>query len=358
MRVEPLRGEWRITPPSFRFDVAIEEDLIEEVGRMIGYDRIPSTPGTNAERLGHASEKMIAPDRLADLLVARGYTEAVTYSFVAPELDAAVCPGSAAVELVNPIARDLAVLRRSLWPGLMAAARLNLSHQRQRLKLFELGPRFSLSDGAVTQATVLAGLALGARRAEHWDEPAAELDFFDVKGDVESLFRLTGRAGELRFTAATHPALCPGRTASVSLGARAIGWLGSLHPDLQRVVDKKRPIIVFELEIDNTFTAAIPVFRNYSKFPAIRRDLAIVVDEQVTADQLKDVARGATGDLLRHVAVFDVYRGKGVDSRRKSVGLGLILQDVSRTLTDDDADKTMRSVILALERALGATIRT
>jgi phenylalanyl-tRNA synthetase beta chain len=358
MRIERSNDGWRVTPPSFRFDIAIEEDLIEEVGRMVGYDRIPSTPGSAVERLGLAGETAVGNDRLADLLIARGYTETITYSFIDPALEAAVNPGTEAVELANPIASDMAVLRRSLWPGLMNVARLNLSHQRQRFKLFELGPQFAASPEGVKQTAVLAGLVVGSRNPEHWEGASPNLDFFDVKGDVEALLQLTGRADEFRFETATHPALCPGRTARITLDEHSVDWLGTLHPDLQSRVDKKRAAVVFALQVHAAFAAVVPAFRAYSKFPSIRRDLAIVVDEQVSAEALKTAARTAAGAQLQEVVVFDVYRGKGVDSRRKSIGLGLILQDVSRTLTDEDADQTMRAVMLRLEHELGATIRT
>ncbi len=359
MRVTPAKDGWQVVPPSFRFDITIEEDLIEEVGRMVGYDRVPSTPGAPIERLGAATELTVPSDRVADLLVARGYTEAITYSFIDPEFDAAVHPGGEPIELANPIASDMAVLRRSLWPGLIGVGRLNLSHQRQRVKLFEIGPQFSMTGTAVEQTTVVAGLALGARAPEHWDSAAPEIDFFDVKGDVEALLRLTGRANEFRFEAASHPALCPGRTARIrTLDDHTIGWIGPLHPDLTERLDKKRTAVLFALHMDATFVARVPTFRHYSRFPAIRRDLAVVVDETVSAEALEAIARRVAGDLLQRVVVFDVYRGKGVDTRRKSIALGLILQDVSRTLTDEDADKTMRSIMLHLERELGATIRT
>jgi phenylalanyl-tRNA synthetase beta chain len=358
MLVEASRDGWRVKPPSFRFDVAIEEDLIEEIGRMVGYDAIPATPGAAVERLGLASETDVAAERLADVLAARGYSEAITYSFIDPALEALVNPGAAAVELANPIASDLAVLRRSLWPGLIEAARRNLSHQRQRLKLFEIGPQFAASDGGVAQAIVVAGLALGSREPEHWDRPGGDLDYFDVKGDVEALLRTTGAGGEFRFETGSHPALAPGRTARVRRGDRAVGWLGVLHPELMTRLDKKRAAIVFALQIHALAPARVPAFQPYSKFPSIRRDLAVVVADEITAEALTRAVRSVVGELLREVVVFDIYRGKGVDSRRKSVGLGLILQDASRTLTDEDADREMHSVMLSLEREFGATIRT
>jgi phenylalanyl-tRNA synthetase beta chain len=357
MQAMPVADGWRVQPPSFRFDVAIEEDLIEEIGRMVGYDAIPATPASAVERLGVATEKTVDSDRVTDLLVARGYSEAITYSFVDPALEALINPDTAAVELANPIASDMAVLRRSLWSGLIGAARLNLSRQRQRVKLFEVGQQFTAADGGVDQTTVAAGLAYGPRAPEHWDGQGPDVDFFDVKGDVEALLRLSGAAGEFRFAAATHPALTPGRTARIWRGAEPAGWLGVLHPVLQKQLDKKGSAVVFAVRLQALSPAKVPTYERYSKFPSIRRDLAVVVDDAVTADALTAAARGAVGNLLQQVLVFDVYRGKAVDSRRKSMGLGLILQDASRTLTDEDADQKMRSVIQALEREFGATIR-
>jgi phenylalanyl-tRNA synthetase beta chain len=358
MKVKPAAAGWRVTPPAFRFDVGIEVDLVEEVGRMFGYDAIPATPGEAVERLGVASEQAVEAGEIADLLAARGYAEAVTYTFVDPALDALVEPGSPPVELANPIASDMAVLRQSLWPGLINAARLNVTHQRQRLRLFELGPQFAAAEQGIAQTTAVAGLALGTRAAEHWDGAGPEVDYFDVKGDVEAVLRLTGAAGEFRFEAATHPALRPGRTARIVRGDRTVGWLGALHPELAKRIDKKRTAVVFTVQLDGLSPALMPAFKRYSRFPSIRRDLAIVVGEDVSAEALTKVARGAAGEILQHVLVFDVYRGEGVDSRRKSIGLGLILQDASRTLTDEDADQKTHAVMRQLEQEFGATIRT
>jgi phenylalanyl-tRNA synthetase beta chain len=358
MQVESTAQGWNITPPAFRFDIAIEEDLIEEVGRLFGYDAIPATLGSVGERLGTASEQIVSADSIADLLAVRGYAETITYSFVEPELDAVVTPSSQPVELANPIASDMAVLRQSLWPGLIGAARLNVSHQRQRLRLFEIGPQFAAVENGVEQATVVAGLALGTRAVEHWDGAGPGVDYFDVKGDVEAILRQTGAPADFRFEAATHPALTPGRTARIVRGDRTAGWLGVLHPELAKRIDKKHAPVVFSLHLEALAPATVPAYKRYSKFPSIRRDLALLVEAHVSAEALTKAAKAAAGDLLQHVVVFDVYRGKGVDSRRKSIGLGLILQDASRTLTDEDADQKMRSVMEKLEREFGATIRT
>jgi phenylalanyl-tRNA synthetase beta chain len=290
--------------------------------------------------------------------VARGYSEVITYSFVDAKIAADVVGSADAVALANPIASDMAVLRPSLWPGLIAAAAENLSHQRPRLKLFEIGRQFAADGTAVRETPVVAGLVLGARRPEHWEGQGAAADFFDVKGDVETLLATTGRQDAIAFEAAEHPALSPGQTARLRMGEQTIGWIGALHPRLQQAhLDKKRGAIVFSLLVE-AFTAEIPAFRAYSRFPSIRRDLALVVDEDTSAAAIVDAARAAAGERLQNVVLFDVYRGEGVDSSRKSIGLGLILQDISRTLTDADADETVAAVALRLERELGAKIRT
>ena len=208
------------------------------------------------------------------------------------------------------------------------------------------------------ETAVLAGLSFGTRAPEHWEGASEEADLFDVKGDVEALLSITGCAAEFTFDAATHPALAPGRTALIKRNGDAVGWLGVVHPELQRRADLKRSATVFALQLEATFAATVPAFKNYSRFPSIRRDLAIVVDEQITANAVLETVRAAAGDVLQNTVVFDVYRGSGIDSRRKSIGLGLILQDVYRTLTDADADQTVRSITLRLERELGAKIRT
>ena len=359
MLVEPGDGTCSVRAPTFRFDLAIEEDLIEEVARIIGYDRIPAAPAAVTTHLGHATEHRVDSDALIDTLAARGYAEIITYSFIDRASEQAFNPGARAVELENPISADMDVMRRSLWPGLLRTARENASRQQHRLRLFEIGHRFEAdADGAVVEHDVLAGFASGPAWPEQWGEADRDIDFFDVKSDVEALLRLTGRGAVLSFAPAEHPALMPGQTARIKLAEDAVGWLGAVHPKLQRDYDMKKPCFVFALRLDLAFAATVPKFVEYSKFPAVRRDLAIVVDENITAQQLLDHVRAAAGPLLRAAIPFDIYRGESVDSSRKSVGLGLILQDTSRTLTDEDADQTVQSVTRHLEHELGATIRT
>ena len=358
MDVTQHKGGWRVTPPGFRFDLRVEEDLFEEVARMIGYDNIPVTPELSAGHLGTATESRVTEDRLADLLAARGYSEIISYSFVDEELENAINPGTAMAKLANPISKDLSVMRRSLWPGLLKTATQNLSRQQNRMRLFEMGAQFSVVAKKIVETHVLAGLVAGSRWPEHWDFDATAADFFDVKADIEAIFQLTGRLDELQFSPAEHPALRPGQTARLRLAGEHIGWLGALHPVLEHRLELRTNVILFALRLEETLQSALPNFRAYSKFPSVRRDIAVVVDENISVDQIIESVRENAGDMLQNVMIFDVYRGKGIDSSLKSVALGLILQDTSRTLTDADADHTVSSVTEHLGRALGATIRT
>ena len=346
---------WRVTPPAFRFDIAIEEDLIEEIGRMIGYDNVPVTPGQSATHTGPDTELRVSEDVAIDVLTARGYQEIVTYSFIDPELAAAVNPDAGQLRLLNPISTDLAVMRRSLWPGLLSTAKRNLANQIEELRLFEYGPQFNESG---EQTTVFAGLVAGHVLPEAWDSVPREVDFYDVKRDVEVLLKLSGHAEEFRFVAAEHPALRPGQSAQICIRDEAIGWLGVVHPSLQKRLELRLPCVLFALRAEAVLKTRVPKFANYSRLPHIRRDVAFVVNESVAAQDLIDLVKSSAGKHLTEVLVFDLYRGKGIDATRKSVGLGLILQDASRTLTDADADKVVSSVTQHLQREIGATIRT
>jgi phenylalanyl-tRNA synthetase beta chain len=352
------RGKgWSVTPPAFRFDVRIEADLIEELARLVGYDDIPAVAGTGSGDLGDASEHRVTELAIADTLVARGYSEAITYSFIDAASEELVNPGTIAVRLANPLSSDMSVLRRSLWPGLLRVARQNETHQLSRQRLFEIGTQFAANAGKVVETRVVAGLAAGQQWPEHWDLERRNADFFDAKGDVECLLESTRRAREFAFVRASHPALLPNQCARIRRNGDDVGWVGALHPRVQKNFDLKSTIVMFALQIEKTFAAHVTSYSRLSKFPSVRRDLAVVVDESVTARTLVEHVEAAAGKLLREVRVFDLYRGQGVDSSRKSIGVGLILQEASRTLTDEDADRTVELVLRRLEHELGATIR-
>jgi phenylalanyl-tRNA synthetase beta chain len=357
MTVAAEEGGWRVTPPTFRFDLAIEEDLIEELARLIGYDNVPIRPGAGPAHLGTATEQRVGEGVVADTLVARGYDEVITYSFVDEESATLFAPGREFARLANPLSSDLNVMRRSLWPGLMQTAKQNLSRQQSRARLFEIGTRFAPGPDGVEEATVLAGLATGPQWPEHWDNSARDADFFDIKADVECLLELTGRRREFEFRTGEHPALHPSQAAKICLGEEIVGWLGVVHPLLQKRYELRSSAVLFSLRLEPTFAARVPSFVGFSKYPSVRRDLAVTLPEDVPVQRLVENVEAEAGARLRAVKIFDLYRGKGIDSRRKSVGLGLILQDVSRTLTDDDADRIVGLVMRRLEHELGAKIR-
>jgi len=356
MRVDSVaKGEWRVTPPAWRFDISIEEDLIEEVVRIHGYDKVQGRDASVSQVITEATESRIAPERLADLLAARGYQEAITYSFVDPSLQQALFPGQAGLALTNPISAELAVMRLSLWPGLVQALLENQRRQQSRVRLFELGRGFSADKGAETE--LIAGLAAGTRVAEQWGETAVPLDFYDVKADVESLLRLTGEYRAFRFVADSHPALHPGQTARILRKDRAVGWIGTLHPERVRALGLTYTAVVFELEVENALEAIVPEAVEISKFPGIRRDLAVIVSEGVSFAAIEDCAKASAGKLLTDITAFDVYRGQGIDKGKKSIALAINLQDTSRTLTDSDADAIVTRVVEHLGSELGARIR-
>jgi len=357
MRIEADAGSWQVTPPAWRFDVAIEEDLIEEVARVHGFDRIPETDPATPLAIPALSEARVNPETAADLLVQRGYFEAITYSFVDPELQAILAPGVPALALANPISADLAQMRVSLWPGLVRALIENQRRQQPRVRLFEIGRRFELDGETLREVPVIAGLAAGAAVPEQWGAATAAVDFFDVRGDVEALLRATGDSSAFSFAAEAHPALHPGQTARVRRDGRPIGWIGRLHPEIERRLGLTYSGVVFELETESGLSAVVPRHHEISRFPAVRRDLAIVVDEAIAVQSLLETVRASAGALLTDLVVFDIYRGRGIDKGFKSVAIGLNLQDVSRTLTDADTDAVVARVIADLGREHSAAIR-
>ncbi len=360
MKVKAAKGGWRATPPAQRFDIAIEADLIEEVSRIVGYDRIPERDAASPQLFRRLPAEQPPEDALLEALASRGYQEAVTFAFVDPSLQQRLFRSSAGLSLANPLSADLSVMRVSLWPGLLKAARDNERRQQQRVRLFEQGARFEpAAGGSAREIATLAGLASGARLPEQWGLSKAErapVDFYDVKNDLEALFALTGAPAAFSFLTDTHPALHPGRSARVLRDGTRIGWLGELHPGLAKELDFTYGPVLFELDL-SALAVKRAVHQELSRFPQVRRDLAVVVDESVTLSRLAERVTLSTASLLRGLRVFDVYRGPGLEPGRKSVALGLIFQDISRTLTDDDVERLMASVVSDLRESLNARIR-
>ncbi|AMN46894.1 phenylalanyl-tRNA synthetase beta chain [Steroidobacter denitrificans] len=345
---------WQVRPPSWRFDLHIEEDLIEEIARLVGFDRIPERAEQAAQQVQPWTETRLSKERAADALVDRGYQEAITYAFTDSAFQAALLPG-AALALRNPISAELAVMRISLWPGLIQAAAGNQRRQQSRLRLFEVGRCYAGDTGAETE--VIAGIASGAALPEQWGTETSKLDFFDVKADLGAVLALTGASHEFRFVAQPNPALHPGQSARILRREQPVGWLGALHPAHLDRLDLTYPVFVFELETQAGLAAAVPEFVEISKYPAIRRDIAVIIAESLPVEVLLASVRSHAGSLLKTLTILSVYRGKQIENGKKSIALGLHLQDTSRTLTDDEADTVVTQVIQELGRELDATIR-
>jgi phenylalanyl-tRNA synthetase beta chain len=360
-RVEKTTEGWRALKPAHRFDVCIEADLIEEVARLRGFDSITESHALAPQVAGYATESRVSTERLLTAMADRGYREVITYTFVDPSLQRQLFPDTPALALANAISADMSEMRVSLWTGLVRAARENSRRQQTRIRLFEVGKKFVVQEpvgsGALEEVETLAGLASGARYPEQWGATWEPLDFFDVKADVLALLSLTGDARDIRFEVASLGCLRPGRSARILRGNQSLGWIGEFHPRMVKALDLPPNTIVFELEIKSAFIANTLKFNKISKFPTIRRDLSIVVDEAVPLAVLQENVTVSASGLLQELRVFDIYRGPGVESGRKSVALGLILQDSSRTLTDVDADAVVTAVVTRLRDELSAFIR-
>ena len=360
MKVGSAEEGWQVTPPAYRFDIGIEADLIEEVARIVGFEQIPEIDASTPQRFKPVPAEHPAEAAVLEALAARGYTEAITYAFVDPDLQRQLVPDRASLALSNPIASDLSVMRVSLWPGLLRAALENMHRHADRIRLFEHGTRFEVAGDSTQEIDTLAGVAFGARLPEQWGaakELRAPVDFFDVKGDLAALLAATGDASSFTFLAASLPALHPGRTARVLRRTQPVGWIGELHPNLVRSLDFTYAPVLFELDVEAALAVRRISYQEISRFPQIRRDLAVVIDEAVTLSTLSERVTLAASRLLQDLRVFDVYRGPGLEPGRKSVALGLIFQDISRTLTDDDVDRLMASVVADLRENLNARIR-
>ncbi len=356
-QVEVRAEGWEVAPPSYRFDLRIEVDLIEEVARLRGFDAIPEAHAQAPQLAGAAGESAISSERLLSAMVDQGYREAITYSFVDPHLQRQFFPDAQVLTLKNPISAELGEMRVSLWPGLVQACRDNLHRQQSRVRLFEIGKKFVVEAGVLREVEAFAGVVCGSRQPEQWSGVREPVDFYDIKGDLSVVFALTGAAGEVQYAAAECACLRPGRTARISRAGVEIGWLGELHPQLVRSLGLSVAPWLFEIEMDRGFISNSLKYKKISKFPSVRRDLAVVVDENIPIALLQENVSVSASGLLSDLRIFDVYRGPGVDSGRKSIALGLILQDSSRTLTDVDADAVVASVVTRLRDVLSATIR-
>ena len=349
---------WIFTVPSWRFDISIEADLIEELARVHGYDHLPVSLPTARMKLQEVPESRLPVRDLRRNLVNLGYQEVVTYSFVDSELDRVLREdgeiAGSQLALSNPISQDMAVMRGSLWPGLIVTLKHNQNRQQNRLRLFETGLTFINKNNELEQKAKVACLLWGAAMPEQWAERERSLDFYDIKGDIEML---TGTSQMVSYVADTHPALHGGQSARLELCGKTLGWIGALHPRLQQELDIPGKIYLAELNLDMLCKRQVPVNAELSRFPTVRRDLALVLPQSVRADEVLAVLGESAGELLLELSVFDQYQGDNIEKGKKSLALGLTFQHASRTLSDSDINPIIDSCIKALEAKFNAELR-
>lgn len=346
---------WTLIAPSHRFDIAIEADLVEELCRIYGYQRLPERLPRAPLSMRPAHLERSDPNRLKARLADQGFQEIITYSFVDPTLQDLLDPETAPLPLANPMSQEQSVMRTNLLPGLVDALRFNLNRRQERAQLFELGLCFRPGP-KLEQVLMLGGLLWGARAPESWHGKQEAADFFDLKGQLELLLEWVG-IPDLAFETADDPVLHPGQRAIVLAGDRTLGRIGRLHPELEQRLDLASGVFVFELLGDAALERPLRTFAEIPKVPGVRRDLAFLVDEEVTARQVRATLAKALGSALAEFRLFDLYRGEGIDSREKSMAVGLTLQHPSATLTEDEVTRWLGKAIAALEAELGARLR-
>ncbi|CFR02311.1 MULTISPECIES: phenylalanine--tRNA ligase subunit beta [Yersinia] len=359
-QVTELDTDWQAVAPSWRFDMEIEEDLVEEVARIYGYNNIPDVPIKADLVMTKHREADLSLKRVKTALVDRGYQEAITYSFVDPKVQALLHPQQEALILPSPISVDMSAMRLSLLTGLLSAVVYNQNRQQSRLRLFESGLRFvpdNTADLGVRQDVMLAGVIAGHRYEEHWDLVRQPIDFYDLKGDLEAILELTGKLSDVQFRAESHSALHPGQSAAIYLSGEHIGFIGVVHPELERKLDLNGRTVVFELLWNKLADRAVPQASEISRFPANRRDIAVVVAENVPAEDILAECKKVGANQVVGVNLFDVYRGKGVAEGYKSLAISLVLQDTARTLEEEEIAATVARCVEALKQRFQASLR-
>lgn len=350
-------GEWQVNIPSYRFDIAIEVDLLEEIARLYGYNLLP-VRYPQARLAPHGKkEAEIDKKALRTLLVARGYQEVITYSFIDPKVFKLFHSNVEPLMLANPISNDMSAMRASLWPGLIKTLQYNSNRQQNRLHIFEIGLRFDGQLSELKQPDMIAGLITGSRFPEGWSNGRETVDFYDIKADVEAILASAGALDQYRFIAEEHSTLHPGQSAIIERDGDVIGYLGALHPELAKTLDINQPVYVFELSLTKIKAGQLPQFKELSRFPEVRRDLAILLDRSVLVDQLLSVIKAAAGEYLTNVQLFDVYQGKGIDPNQKSIAVGLTWQHPERTLNDEEINTLFQNITSVLERQFNAMLR-
>ena len=358
MKVIVGKQAWQIHVPLFRFDITIEADLIEEVARNYGYDKIAAQTPTAKLHLTSPRETRLDPTKWCDRLRERGYSEAINYAFVDPQIQQLFFPDQKTLSLINPISEDLSQMRLSLWPGLITAARRNLYHQQERVRLFEMGLGFQFdSKQSLQQRPLLAAIAMGAVEPEQWGSPKRDIDFYDVKADLIGLLGDLQYSEDLHFQPAEQAALHPGQCARILFQQTEIGWIGVLHPELLQKLNIKNRVCVFEIQLDALPSLHLPQFKGFPKFPSLRRDLSFIVDSATPAQAIIETVTGIKTDILQEVAIFDIFTGKDMPEGKKSIAIKIILQHPGHTLTDSEVDACISEVKLQLQRSHNITMR-
>lgn len=342
-----------VTPPSYRFDITIEEDLIEEIARLHGYDHIPATPPVAALNMLAAPERKLHLSKVRDTLVAAGYQEVVTYSFVDETWERDLLGNNTPIKLQNPIASNMSVMRTSLWGGLLDTLGYNLNRKKDRAFLFEIGAVFHQVDGVYQETARISGLAYGSAKPEQWATANTDIDFFDVKAHVDAVI---GNA--CSYEKAEHSALHPGQTARILMDDKPIGWLGKLHPKWQQHYDLPKSTYLFELDANAALSRELPVYQEVSKLLPVRRDVAIVLDENIAVEAVLTAIRKAAIPMVQDVTLFDLYQGKGIAESKKSLALSVLMHDTQKTLTDSDADTVVTTLLELLSKNFGAALRS
>ena len=343
--------------PSHRFDIQQDVDLVEEIIRLYGYDNLMAQPMSVQIQAGQTSSHEHIAKELALWFRGRGYNETISYSFVDPELQDAIYPQHEFMQLLNPISSELSQMRVGMWPGLIASMIYNIHRQQNAIKFFELGVVFDVNKGKLNERACIAGLLTGEQGGANWSETTRFFDFFDLKGDLQSLFSLL-KLENVAFVSATNEALHPGQSAQIMINGQHAGWIGVLHPKLIDALDIHHDVMLFELNLAALINANAPRYKTISKYPQIRRDLSFLVDEQITAMQIeKSVRSCVTEDWLKSFDVFDVYMGKGIPEGKKSLAIAMLLQDHSRTLVDAEINLLISAIIKTLQNEFSIILR-
>jgi phenylalanyl-tRNA synthetase beta chain len=349
---------WIVTAPSSRFDIGIEEDLIEEVARIYGYDKIPEAPVSGELAPGMSQGHQVSLARVREALCSAGYQEAINYSFVDRSQLEAIYHHFLVLPLANPLSSDMDVMRTSLLPGLLTSLARNIHRQQSRVRLFETGVAFLQKEGGLDEIPRLAGVACGDALPEQWGEPSRTLDFFDLKGDIERLFAMKGEAGKPVFDAAADLSwMHPGVSARINLDEKTVGWCGAVHPSVLKAFDIKKSVFAFEIDLNYLLDREIPFTKLISRFPSVRRDLAVLLSNDVSYAEVKKCITAVGGPYLEKTTVFDVYQGSNLKEGYKSLAIGLIFNNVSSTLKDEDVDPVIETIVSELEQHLGAQLR-